>query len=62
MLVKPNILQSRQLLSYSLIHPAFDNRERNRLTQWMAGLDNPRVQPVEISPEVSSGKIRLLVF
>uniref|UniRef100_F6T065 SAM domain-containing protein n=1 Tax=Ciona intestinalis TaxID=7719 RepID=F6T065_CIOIN len=31
--------ESRQLLSYSLIHPAFDNKERNLLTSWMSGLE-----------------------
>lgn len=31
--------QSRELLSYSLIHPAFDNSERQILTTWMSSLD-----------------------
>ncbi|CAK8679664.1 unnamed protein product [Clavelina lepadiformis] len=53
--------ESRQLLSYSLIHPAFDNKERHLLTSWMAGLDG-RVapdnhipsSPGETSPENNS--------
>jgi len=31
--------ESRELLSYSLIHPAFDNSERQILTTWMSSLD-----------------------
>nr|CAB3265852.1 protein Smaug homolog 2 [Phallusia mammillata] len=53
--------ESRQLLSYSLIHPAFDNKERHLLTSWMSGLDGrmssenriPSSQG-DLSPEVSS--------
>ncbi|XP_039265023.2 protein Smaug homolog 2-like [Styela clava] len=39
--------ESRQLLSYSLIHPAFDNDERSSLTSWMEHLDDriPNVVP-----------------
>lgn len=33
------LFQSRQLLSYSLIHPAFDPKERNLLTTFLSGLD-----------------------
>lgn len=32
--------ECRQLLSYSLIHPAFDNDERTSLTSWMEHLDD----------------------
>ncbi|XP_078491617.1 protein Smaug homolog 2 [Ciona intestinalis] len=54
--------ESRQLLSYSLIHPAFDNKERNLLTSWMSGLNRaPRPEeeklppkPGEVPSEVSS--------
>uniref|UniRef100_H2ZCX7 SAM domain-containing protein n=1 Tax=Ciona savignyi TaxID=51511 RepID=H2ZCX7_CIOSA len=53
--------ESRQLLSYSLIHPAFDNKERNLLTSWMSGLNRipaPEEKlppnPGEIPPEITS--------
>lgn len=38
--------ESRQLLSYSLIHPAFDNDERSSLTSWMEHLED-RIPDVE---------------
>ncbi|XP_077997423.1 protein Smaug homolog 1-like [Glandiceps talaboti] len=32
--------ESRQLLSYSVIHPALNNEERSSLTQWLTHLDD----------------------
>lgn len=45
--------ESRQLLSYSLIHPAFDNDERTSLTSWMEHLDD-RLVPENASKNAAA--------